>query len=661
MVKISYRYLCSFLFLTFLFSAHFYAQEISVTTHVQDHSSQVIIEIMHHKGAVIDINSFKRDDEPIAVRLLQTSSLSDKDEISSYQYALPNQPSGLHLLPAISVMIDNKVYRSLPTTYTYSQKVALPPPILDANTVLKLEAEVSGPKPLFPGQRTVLIYRIYYRGEIHLTREILPLLDAKGFRKIGGLDIQDREGEGYAIQEIKQIIQAVEPGTYSFSASLVEGELTIPKDQTRAQSIRSKLDPMQIVVSPFPEKQKPASFNGAVGRFRISAKMLNPEKMRLGDLIVLEVSLTGGDHNLENVFLPALSCQPGFSGRFQMTDLPPVAKMDNGRKIFTVELRPLNAFITEIPEIEFSYFEPHRQIYGRAITEKIPIVVETEEQTLLEPAQKIDVVDLTSQLDLTQKEAPLPYYSVSTWFINLPEEILEKLNAAEKLYNSALESQDSEFRKRNLNKALQLLLSIERQMPEEEMQQAIYGDIANLYFLLQQYPFSILYLKRALLNGTQQQVMLQTLKEAEARLFLKTQKLNLWQRMLERLPTFSNFQWHVITYFLFFLFLTAWAYSFLKNKRLQLNIFTLALLLMAVCSWSYSFYRDHFEPVSAVMVDSAILIRGPGEEFNVVSDIPVPSGTTVRVINIDTNGEWLKIIVPEGHTGFVPYEKIRFI
>lgn len=650
-----------FVFLSVFCSMHAQEENVSITTHVLEQSGYVIVEVMHPKGAVIDINSFMQGDKPVKVKFMQVNDLNDTEAISTYQYALPNENSGLYLLPAIKVSVDGKFYQSLPTTYTYSQQTAAPPPTLADDVVLKLESDISGPTPIFPGQRTVFIYRIFYRGEINLTREILPLLDAKGFQKIGGLDVQDIMGEGYAIQELKQIVQAIQPGNFSFPGALVEGQLTIPKDQTRPEVIRAKSLPIQLVVNQFPEKEKPASFNGAVGRFRISAKMLNPEKMRLGDLITLEVSLTGGDHNLENLTLPNIICQPGFSGRFQMTDLPPAAKLEQGRKIFIVELRPLNVYIKEIPEIEFSYFDPNRQIYGRAQTKTIPITVESEQQQqFLETVKPVDILDLSSELDLSPTDNLPSAYSFSNWFSGVNTETLETIKNAENLYLQAVQSQNSDFRKKTLNQMLHLLLSIEDQIPPKQ-QKSIFGNIGNAYFLLQDYPFAILYYKRALRWGEKSSQMLVTINEAEKHLFLETPRLNFWGRLIEKIPRFSHNFWRFFAYTLLVLFMTVWAIQYLRTRQTQLNSLTIILAILAACCWSYSFYLDHFQPVSAVLVESAILIRGPSDEFANVIDAPVPSGTTVRVIHVDNSGEWLKIILSDGNTGFVPYTKIRFI
>lgn len=650
-----------FLFLLFLFNAlHAEEGNISISTHVQEQSGSVIIEIMHPKGAMIDINSFMQGDKPVSVKLLHINALNDTQELSTYEYPLPNENSGLYLLPAIKVAVDGKLYQSLPTTYTYSHQTAPPPPVMADDVVLKLESAISGPNPLFPGQRAVFIYRIFYRGEISLTRELLPLLDAKGFQKIGGLDVQDIEANGYAIQELKQIIQATQPGSFTFPGGLVEGQLTIPKDQTRPEVVRSKSDPVQVVVNAFPEKEKPASFNGAIGRFRISAKMLNPEKMRLGDLITLEVSLSGGDHNLENLNLPNINCQPGFSGRFQMTDLPPAAKVDQGRKIFTVELRPLNVYIKEIPEIEFSYFDPNRQIYGRVHTAKIPVVIESGNQHFLESNKSTEITDLSSELDLPQKETAPAYYPISTWFTEINSEALETIKEAERLYQQAIQSDSSEFRKKALNEMLHLLRRIEDQIPVKE-QKSIFGNMANAYFLLQEYPFAILYYKRALRWGEKNSQMLASIMEAENRLFIENPQLNFWGRLIEKIPRFSHDFWRGFAYSLIVLFLTVWFIQFLRKRQTDWNVLMVILGMAAAFSWSYSFYLDHFQPVSAVIVDSAILIRGPSDEFANVIDVPIPSGTTVRVIQVDDSGEWLKIILPDGNTGFVSYDKIRFI
>src|SRR5262249_40157844 len=124
---------------------------------------------------------------------------------------------------------------------------------------------------------------------------------------------------------------------------------------------------------------KPLSFNGAVGQFNFSAKLLSSPKVKVGDTmkLLLEVS---GQGQLENVLPPDLCCQAGFSGLFKTSDLPPQTEMKENTKSFIVEIAPLFPTIDSIPPIAFSYFDPSFNQYQTIITPGIPIQVQPLEK-----------------------------------------------------------------------------------------------------------------------------------------------------------------------------------------------------------------------------------------------------------------------------------------
>jgi hypothetical protein len=240
-------------------------------------------------------------------------------------------------------------------------------------TPLAIESSVEGPQPTYPGQRLKLIYRIYFKGGISLTEERLPLLEARGFLKIGSVQIVEKEDRGMSVQEITQEVETIAPGTYSFPGASLMGHTTLGK-QTDKQPIKAKSEALSIVVFPFPENGASQAFNGAIGKFQISSQLASSPAMLVGDNAILNIEISGtGD--LNKVDIPSIYCQPGFSGFFDVPQLPPTGTIDKEKKSFQIELRPLSTLVNAIPSITFAYFDPTTSKYQTVSTKAIPITV----------------------------------------------------------------------------------------------------------------------------------------------------------------------------------------------------------------------------------------------------------------------------------------------
>lgn len=359
------------------------AAEIEATRSSEHRALRGSVYIYHQDGAKIDAASFELEKKPLAIEFVETrkptagelrldSSLNPGSTVSVYRFTLPGKDKGLYILPSISVLVDGKRYKSVATTYEVT--------VTQASQDLELEAIVEGQPPFYPGQHVTLRYRIYYNRNIELTEEHLPLLQAEGFQKVGEKNIRDYQTATHTVQEISQEVRAIEPGHYTYGPSIIEGvsyqEDILGKRKYDKTRLRASAPAVPIEVTAFPEEGKPASFTGAVGAFSIKARLLTPTKVTMGEKIEVGVRLTGGP-DLEDVIFPQIDCQPGFSGFFQFDAFPPFEQQENQSREFIFNLRPLSAHLTDIPPIEFSYFDPQAKEYKSIQTSPLPISVES--------------------------------------------------------------------------------------------------------------------------------------------------------------------------------------------------------------------------------------------------------------------------------------------
>jgi hypothetical protein len=375
-------------------------QEVKVTAEVdqeklfENQAFKGLISITHDKSLQVDKSSFTVDEKPLSAEFVQDVEVSPPHPliISYYRFTLPGQPAGLYLLPEVRVNVGGKAYSSIPVTYAVEAASAAEPihPQKESKSkpkeakkhstaFLKLQVSTDGTQTLYPGQRFRVSYRYLFNQNIELSEEQLPLLEPQGFVKVGTKEVKSSQEKDVTVQEISQVLEATKPGKYVIPASHISGYVyqtdSFGNVIYQKPALEATEKEMTLTVSPFPAKGKPASFNGAIGPFdHFTASLKSPSSLYVGDKIDLDIEI-GGTGQVDNVPLPELCCQPGFSGLFKLSDLPPASELKNQIRHFSVEMRPLTDSIKNVPSIEFSYFMPQEGSYDVLRSESIPIKV----------------------------------------------------------------------------------------------------------------------------------------------------------------------------------------------------------------------------------------------------------------------------------------------
>ena len=148
---------------------------------------------------------------------------------------------------------------------------------------------------------------------------------------------------------------------------------------------------VKINVLPLPEEGKPDDFSGAVGAYSLNVS-ISPNHVKEGDPITLRVTIVGKG-NLSTVQIPTLSLKDNF----KIYD-PQIFEKDNIKKSEQVII-PQSAEITEIPIIQFSYFDPQLKQYRTIKRGPFPIEV-----TKLEDGEEFKVVGLNGEYKPIQPE-----------------------------------------------------------------------------------------------------------------------------------------------------------------------------------------------------------------------------------------------------------------
>jgi len=412
MVKICYTYL---LFILMPIMAWGIDDNVKITTEMdvydlmENKPLKGTVSVTHNDTNPVDVGSFKLGGEPLKVEFLRNVKFSANSPliISMYHFEAPAKKAGLYMLPEVSAKVGSTVYKSFQVSYhVQAMKMApsVPAPATAPATApapeapaaapavaqqqpagastLRLEAVILGPTTLYIGQRTKVAYRFLYTGEIELSKEVLPLLDAEGLKKVGDKQNRDYQEGNLAIREFSQEVEAVKAGTFSYGPSIIEGRAYKEISGKRVydeKPLTSQAESVTITVLDVPGGGKPASFNGAIGEFTFTGRLTSNSQVTVGDKIQLHIEISGDPASISAVSLPELCCQPGFSGRFRPSDFPPVTSVQGNTKSFLVELRPLSTNIQEIPSIEFSSFDPATKKYVTIHSDSIPLKVVAEQ------------------------------------------------------------------------------------------------------------------------------------------------------------------------------------------------------------------------------------------------------------------------------------------
>ncbi|MPQ46414.1 protein BatD [Marinifilum sp. N1E240] len=135
-----------------------------------------------------------------------------------------------------------------------------------------------------------------------------------------------------------------------------------------------KSKPLTIRVKDFPSN-KPASFDGAVGKFKLSAT-IDKDSVQANDAVTLKVKISGNG-NLKLINPPEFDFPADFEVYDPKTNqnLKNTAKGTTGSTTFEYLIIPRHAGNYEIPPVDFSYFDPKAKIYRTRSTPKFNIKV----------------------------------------------------------------------------------------------------------------------------------------------------------------------------------------------------------------------------------------------------------------------------------------------
>lgn len=309
-------------------------------------------------------------------------------QIRVMQYLITATKVGDFNLGPVKIMMGNKIVQSQTYLLQVTQKAPNAPTQKPAEDLAQKMAflQLQVPKTeYYQGEVFPVEMNLYFQS----ARADMPQLKSDGFALSNPpqhLQNRVRIGNGYYQQHsFRYAGRALKTGEVTFGPAECSIDIQIPVQDTdpffggiiqryRTQSTQLKSEPIKLTILPLPTENRPASFNGAIGRFLFKASV-SKTQVSVGDPISINVEITGLGA-WDAVQLPPFDAWRDFkiyppNNEFARADELGI----QGTKKFEIIVVPENSDVKEIPALSFSYFDPQLRNYQTVTQPAVPIRV----------------------------------------------------------------------------------------------------------------------------------------------------------------------------------------------------------------------------------------------------------------------------------------------
>ncbi len=314
-----------------------------------------------------------------------------------YKISIYAQKTGNFKIPPIAVTHDSKKYHTKP----FSIKIIAPGQQSSMRVIL-----AASKKNIFPQEPFIITLKWAIQERIEGYEFFFPLLDRKDTLKLQLAGNQDKantselqvnnynipfvrssetiNNEDYSVYSVKFKIFPSDSGSLSIPAASVKARVRRGSQFTtnffgervrvpKLEKIFAISEPLDIQVDPLPTKNRPDSFSGAIGDYRIELHS-ETQRAKVGDPIELIIRISGKGR-LDKLKAPLLSEIPKYRDQFVIVDNLQPGDIQDDVISFRQVIRPKNDSITEIPAIPFSFFDIEQRDYLTTTSNSLPLKV----------------------------------------------------------------------------------------------------------------------------------------------------------------------------------------------------------------------------------------------------------------------------------------------
>jgi hypothetical protein len=288
--------------------------------------------------------------------------------------------AGTFTIPPQEVVVDG-VTRTTPAVRLVAQAGA--GPASDTDPTLK----VSVAEPLlYPGQVTAVQIALYVHQSSNLLNLPLPEISHPNF-VIKRPERPDRQREvvgdqPFIVYTYHTSLQAIQPGEFTLGPVRAEANISFPDAPAGVGGFFQRMvsrtfvltsNTVPLTIRPLPPGERPASFAGAVGRFRLDVAA-TPTELNVGDPLALDVTVSG-QGNFDAV-TPPLFPEGGGWRLYPPTTLHENRSLGLQPGVVRFNQVVVPEQLTDaLPSLEFSYFDPELGEFVVLKSDPLPLVV----------------------------------------------------------------------------------------------------------------------------------------------------------------------------------------------------------------------------------------------------------------------------------------------
>lgn len=302
----------------------------------------------------------------------------------TWRYPASMSREGKVTIPRISVNVDGRQYFTQPVEMEITRAVDMGTRAPAGNQEMTVEElafirSVADKTTLYQGEALTLRLQLYALDGNYVTVEgprSLPMPEMEGFypgRESQTSRTELVNGRNYKVTEFVRILYPALPGNLTIGAWNWQGGVRWHDARLRMQSAARmfKADEIPVTVLPLPEQ--PEGFGGAVGKFRIDAK-LGQKQLTQGTPVRLTVTISG-EGNPSTISAPVMPELPWAHVSEPETEAGQQDNSAEATKTFSYLITPLETGEHVIPPLKFVYFAPLIKNYKTEATPEFPVTV----------------------------------------------------------------------------------------------------------------------------------------------------------------------------------------------------------------------------------------------------------------------------------------------
>lgn len=284
-------------------------------------------------------------------------------------------------------------------------------------------------KTCYVGQPVLVTYKLY--STLQSVSEIIKNPGFYGFTVHDMIGLQDQQlntdmvnGKAFNVHTIRKLqLYPLQPGRFTIDPmevkSTVEFSTTEQRKETQQRIVegmmrgddevqqkegnlivenQTRTEPVEILVNPLPEKNKPAEYNGAVGKFTVNASLEKSGLARNEEgFLLLTIE---GKGNFIQLVAPEIEWPAGIEGfGAAVNDSLDREKMPlTGSRQFRYGFVSTAAGTYQLPAIRFSFFDPDSNRYRSLDTDPVQVTVTPElKKELLQEEHKLSIDELSQR------------------------------------------------------------------------------------------------------------------------------------------------------------------------------------------------------------------------------------------------------------------------